>query len=357
MSKSYVASTAILKCSCGGYYSVLTISKSRRVTIGIKPVANISDNNIINIHTFGTCMAQGKSEPCSPCTPNKWMNGKNNCLIQGSPALLDCSYLQCLFGGIITLLDNGQSPLNAKERIMLFNCMKEIEDLTPFDNWYDRKFWDFVSFIPVLGSLTDAIRCFCKGNSVEGWVNVVFLVADVVTLLTTGGTGTIISTAIRYGYKGYKIAKILSKYKKISPVISSIRDGAVAGWKAFGRKCVPVKNALIYNVKLLGKKTLNNCYKLSGSSKYNSNIAHQKFKIMSDIRFKKWRNNVLLEFGKTISKLFARGFDKRLKNNQDEQKDKQAKELLSKYKLSNMSKVKTGAKGITRIPPKECTFY
>ena len=87
-------------------------------------MANISDHiSMYNIAPFGKCRslafpataaataaAHGKLTPmpCVPGTDNYWMNGKSDYIIKNNPALLKSSYCRCKWGGIITIIDDGQ---------------------------------------------------------------------------------------------------------------------------------------------------------------------------------------------------------------------------------------------------------
>lgn len=127
MSDSYVCSTAKIKCSCGDKISTLTVYPDRTVYLTGQPQANISDHkSMYNIASFGKCHTvcypatgaataanHGKLTPM-PCIPNTtidWMNGKNDVLIKGQPALLKSSICRCLWGGVITITDDGQKPV------------------------------------------------------------------------------------------------------------------------------------------------------------------------------------------------------------------------------------------------------
>jgi putative uncharacterized protein h16_B2425 len=87
-------------------------------------MANISDHlSFVNLGAFGRCRslgfpatasataaAHGKLTPmpCMHNTPFPWMGGKNDYIIKGDPALLKSSTCQCVWGGTISIVDNGQ---------------------------------------------------------------------------------------------------------------------------------------------------------------------------------------------------------------------------------------------------------
>lgn len=128
MADSYVCSKAKMKCSYGDQLSELTVYPSRTIWLTGEPQANISDHKPLgNIASFGKCHTttypptgsataanHGKLTPmpCVPGTHFPWMGGKNDVLLQGDPALLKNSRLQCIHGGIITLTSDGQTSGN-----------------------------------------------------------------------------------------------------------------------------------------------------------------------------------------------------------------------------------------------------
>lgn len=124
MSDSYVTSKATLKCSFGDKTSKLTVYPDRTVELTTKPTANISDHiSMYNIAPFGKCHTTcypptGSATaanhghltpmPCVPGTDTNWLNGKDDYIIKGNPALLKSSYCRCKWGGVITITDDGQ---------------------------------------------------------------------------------------------------------------------------------------------------------------------------------------------------------------------------------------------------------
>lgn len=124
MSDSYVTSKATMKCSCGDRQAKLTVYPDRTVFLTEKPMANISDHiSLYNIAPFGKCHttrypATGAATaanhgrltpmPCIPGTVSDWINGKDDYIVKGKPALLKSSYCRCQWGGVITITDDGQ---------------------------------------------------------------------------------------------------------------------------------------------------------------------------------------------------------------------------------------------------------
>ncbi len=121
---SYVCSGATMKCTFGDRKAKLTVYPDRTVFLTGQPMANISDHtSLYNIAPFGKChttsfpptgaataAAHGKLTPmpCVPGTNSNWMNGKNDYIIKGDPALLKSSFCRCCYGGVITITDDGQ---------------------------------------------------------------------------------------------------------------------------------------------------------------------------------------------------------------------------------------------------------
>lgn len=124
MADSYVCSGATMKCSMGTSTAKLTVLPSRTVYLTGKPMANISDHlTMTNLAPFGRCRsmnfpatasataaAHGKLTPmpCMHNTPFPWMGGKNDYIVKGDPALLKSSTCQCMWGGTISIIDDGQ---------------------------------------------------------------------------------------------------------------------------------------------------------------------------------------------------------------------------------------------------------
>lgn len=113
-----------MKCSMGTSQAKLTVLPSRTVFLTGQPQANISDHlSMVNLAPFGRCRslgfpatasataaAHGKLTPmpCMHNTPFPWMEGKNDYIVKGDPALLKSSTCQCMWGGTISITDDGQ---------------------------------------------------------------------------------------------------------------------------------------------------------------------------------------------------------------------------------------------------------
>ena len=115
---SYVVEGAILKCSCGDGTSYLSLPVHHRIYIKNIPQANVKDYSVpLNFESFGLCQcmanpavqaSQAKKAPCITVTQSPWINGKDDVLLDEAPALLNKSTLMCMYGGIISIEDDGQ---------------------------------------------------------------------------------------------------------------------------------------------------------------------------------------------------------------------------------------------------------
>lgn len=70
----------------------------------------------VNIQPFGKCQsianpavaAARQPVPCTPIITMPWINGKDDQLVEGFPALLNQSTNMCLYCGTIKVEDDGQ---------------------------------------------------------------------------------------------------------------------------------------------------------------------------------------------------------------------------------------------------------
>ena len=126
MAESYVCSGAMIQCTMGSALVALQVTPEKRVSLSGALMANICDfKPLQNIPSFGPCRslaypptasatsaAQGVLTPMS-CLPNivaPWMPGKADYIVGGMPALTKASTCQCLWGGSIRIVNNGQKP-------------------------------------------------------------------------------------------------------------------------------------------------------------------------------------------------------------------------------------------------------
>ena len=180
---SYVCSGAKMKCSFGDKIAQLTVYPDRTVFLTGQPMANISDHtSLYNIAPFGKChttsfpptgaataAAHGKLTPmpCVPGTNSNWMNGKNDYIIKGDPALLKSSFCRCCYGGVITITDDGQRDTGSADlsRALLLpkeqlNSNAEEKSKLDVDSVLDgiQTALDFAGFIPGAGAIPDLLN-------------------------------------------------------------------------------------------------------------------------------------------------------------------------------------------------------
>lgn len=124
MPDSYVCSGAMMRCTMGTSPAQLTVLPSRTVFLCGQPMANISDHkSMVNLAPFGLCRSLGfpatasataahhgvlTPMPCVHKTPAPWMPGKTDYFDKSQPSLLKSCKLQCMWGGMISIIDDGQ---------------------------------------------------------------------------------------------------------------------------------------------------------------------------------------------------------------------------------------------------------
>lgn len=222
MTDSYVCSTAILKCSFGDCTARLSVYPDRTVFLAGQPMANSSDYiSMYNIHPFGKCRTTNYPPtgsatssnhgcltpmPCVPGTVSEWLNTKPDYIIKGKKALVSSSYCKCKYGGIISIINNGQSPKGTvdlqKECYISQNQIAESQKLTP-DQVLDgiQLALDVAGFIPAVGAfadLTNAAISACRGD----WVGAGFSLVAAVPAIGDAAAGA------KIAHKGVKMAKI-----------------------------------------------------------------------------------------------------------------------------------------------------
>jgi hypothetical protein len=124
---NHVCLGATIKCSQAvppGMASLIVLPLHMCLT-SMKPAANIMDHApFINIPTFGMCNAKanptviaataaalGTPTPgaCIPATPTPWSSGSPSVMLDNKPALNKSSTCQCVYGGTISIQDEGQA--------------------------------------------------------------------------------------------------------------------------------------------------------------------------------------------------------------------------------------------------------
>lgn len=241
MADSYVTSGAKIKCSCGDKISTLTVYSDRTSFLTEKPVANVSDHtSMYNIAPFGKCHTTSfpptgsatsanhgclTPMPCVPGTHSKWQNGKNDYIIKGDAALLKSSYCRCCYGGIITIVDDGQvdtgeADLSRKsaETEEDWKEKEQEELLADKEALLDglQTALDVAGFAPGVGAiadLTNAAIYAIRGDKINAGLSL---------LAAVPGIGDAAAAAKLAG-KGVKVAKAtkLTKTTKVAKTVDS----------------------------------------------------------------------------------------------------------------------------------------
>jgi len=220
MEKTYVCSGAKMYCSFGDKIADLVVFPDRTVNLSGSPMANVSDHiSMSNIRCFGKCHTvaypptgsatsanHGVLTPmaCVPGTLFDWDEGKDDYVVKGKAALLNTSYCRCKWGGVISILNDGQHSdifdSAYYERLLADSFKEEEESLAEEKKEEEHPWLDLAEYIPVAGSILGMYREAKKGNWWMVALNAGFLVLDVAGLFTFGAT-TAASTAAKAGTK------------------------------------------------------------------------------------------------------------------------------------------------------------
>ena len=117
---------AMLQCSFGVAPSTLVVLPANRV-MTTTPAATIMDHApLVNIMPFGMCSSMANPTvaaataaalgaltpmPCVPATAAPWIVGAPTVLIGNMPALDNNSKLMCNWGGVIQIVNPGQTKM------------------------------------------------------------------------------------------------------------------------------------------------------------------------------------------------------------------------------------------------------
>lgn len=113
-----VCAGAMVKCAFGVAPS--TLMKPPGTVMTSMPIANIMDNKpMANILPFGSCICPANPStvggtipaPCVPVTAAPWTPGSPTVLVNNFPAINNSSILMCTWGGVITILNPGQTTI------------------------------------------------------------------------------------------------------------------------------------------------------------------------------------------------------------------------------------------------------
>lgn len=112
---------ASMMCSFGTVPSTLIVNSQQTALTGT-PIATIMDNKpIANIPPFGMCNSVANPAtkrpppvfftpaPCVPSITAPWAPGSPTVLVGGKPALNNTSKLICAWGGVIQIVNPGQT--------------------------------------------------------------------------------------------------------------------------------------------------------------------------------------------------------------------------------------------------------
>lgn len=285
MADSYVCSGAIMKCSMGTSQAKLTVLPSRTVFLTGQPMANISDHfSMVNLAPFGRCRSLGfpatasataanqgtlTPMPCMHNTPFPWMGGKNDYIVKGDPALLKInSKCQCLWGGTISFVTDGQSEMGVGDL-----SREAIDSFADWDSSIENV------EMPDSESILDGLQL---GLSVAGFVPGFGAIPDLLNAAISAARGnwadaglSILSAVPLIGdaAAGVKLAKISINTAKTAKITKSIRTGEkVRGeipptvvnkvWKKIGNADKPPYKlgGKVQSIELEGKQTFVRMY-------------------------------------------------------------------------------------------------
>ena len=118
---------AMMQCSFGMAPSSLVVLPTNKVMTNMVPDANIMDHiPMVNIMPFGMCQSPSNPVvaaataaalgvltpmPCIPATPAPWIAGAPTVLLGNFPSLDNVSQLMCIWGGVITFNDAGETTV------------------------------------------------------------------------------------------------------------------------------------------------------------------------------------------------------------------------------------------------------
>ncbi|SDE33551.1 DUF4280 domain-containing protein [Niabella drilacis] len=103
--RNYVIDGGRVRCSLGTAIGKIKVSSQQKVYIGGK--LKMTDQDTSLILPCGTC---SRSSPPPPCTPQlqRWKNTSKKVTMGDKKFVMDDSYTQCSFGGILTIQQHAQ---------------------------------------------------------------------------------------------------------------------------------------------------------------------------------------------------------------------------------------------------------
>ena len=254
MADSYVCSGATMKCSMGTSQARLTVLPSRTVFLTGQPMANISDHlSMVNLAPFGRCCSLGfpatasataanhgslTPMPCMHNTPFPWMGGKNDYIVKGDPALLKSSTCQCIWGGTISIIDEGQHGegtqwVSKSQQDEFEKDQVSTEGLTEEDVLDGIQMaLDVAGMVPVLGAAPDLLNAAisaCRGNWLDAGMS---LVAAVPGIGDGVGGAKIVKNGVKIANNVKKGAETAKAGVKVGQTSSELAKGTEKGWTA-----------------------------------------------------------------------------------------------------------------------------
>ena len=119
-----------MSCSFGSSSASLTVLPTKRIQLEDNEMADIMDfKPMVNIPGFGQCSSlvnplvaaataknSGVLEPqkCIPVVVSPWMPGQPTTLVANNPALMDFCMNTCVYFGIITITEAGQTSVSSE---------------------------------------------------------------------------------------------------------------------------------------------------------------------------------------------------------------------------------------------------
>ncbi len=103
--RNYVVDGGMVTCSLGTATGRIQVTSQQKIYIGGK--LKVTDQDTSLALPCGTC---NRSSPSQPCTPQlqRWKNASKKTTIGNKKFLMDDSYTQCRFGGILTIQQHAQ---------------------------------------------------------------------------------------------------------------------------------------------------------------------------------------------------------------------------------------------------------
>ena len=222
MADSYVCSGAMMRCTMGSSPAKLTVLPSRTVFLAGQPMANISDHkSMVNLAPFGVCRSLGfpptasataaahghlTPMPCMHNTPAPWFVGKMDYFIKGQPALLQSCKCQCMWGGTISLINNGQVAIGAQGVDEECSEKSKLNTESVLDGI--QLALHAAGFVPGFGAVPDLINASIsalRGN----WADAGMSLLAAVPLIGDAAAG------VKIARKGMKFAKTAKTTKPI----------------------------------------------------------------------------------------------------------------------------------------------